>query len=56
MRFDGTSAYVATEDVKAVALPVLRHRIITNYSARADNVTPDDLVRRLLKEVPAREG
>ena len=44
--------YVAIEDVKAVALPVLRHRVITNYAARADNITPDELIRRLLKEVP----
>jgi MoxR-like ATPase len=48
--------YVAIEDVKAVALPVLRHRVITNYAARADNITTDELIRRLLKEVPAREG
>jgi MoxR-like ATPase len=48
--------YVAIEDVKAVALPVLRHRVITNYAARADNITPDELIRKLLKEVPAREG
>jgi MoxR-like ATPase len=47
--------YVAIEDVKAVSLPVLRHRVITNYAARADNITPDELIRRLLKEVPARE-
>jgi MoxR-like ATPase len=47
---------VAIEDVKAVALPVLRHRVITNYAAKADNITPDELVRRLLQEVPAREG
>jgi MoxR-like ATPase len=47
--------YVAIEDVKAVALPVLRHRVITNYAARADNVTPDDLIRKLLALVP-REG
>ncbi|MBA4064429.1 MAG: AAA family ATPase [Isosphaera sp.] len=49
-------AYVATEDVKAVALPVLRHRVITNYAAKADGVNPDEIVRRLLKEVPAREA
>jgi len=49
-------AYVATEDVKAVALPVLRHRVILNYAAKADNITPDEIVRRLLKEVPAREA
>jgi len=48
--------YVAIEDVKAVALPVLRHRVITNYAARADNITTDELIRRLLKEVPAREA
>lgn len=48
--------YVAIEDVRAVALPVLRHRVITNYAARADNISPDELIRRLLKEVPAREG
>jgi MoxR-like ATPase len=48
--------YVAIEDVKAVALPVLRHRVITNYAARADNITTDELIRKLLKEVPAREA
>ena len=47
--------YVAIEDVKAVALPVLRHRVITNYNAEADRVTPDELVRKLLALVP-REG
>jgi len=48
--------YVAIEDVKAVALPVLRHRVITNYAARADNITTDELIRKLLAEVPARES
>jgi MoxR-like ATPase len=48
--------YVAIEDVRAVALPVLRHRVITNYAARADNITTDELIRKLLKEIPAREG
>ncbi|HYH66438.1 MAG TPA: MoxR family ATPase, partial [Urbifossiella sp.] len=47
--------YVATEDVKAVALPVLRHRVITNYNAEADRVTPDEIVRKLLAVVP-RDG
>ncbi|QJW97771.1 AAA family ATPase [Frigoriglobus tundricola] len=46
--------YVATEDVKAVALPVLRHRVVTNYNADADRVTPDEIVRKLLALVPAR--
>jgi MoxR-like ATPase len=46
--------YVATEDVKAVALPVMRHRVVTNYNADADRVTPDEIVRKLLALVPAR--
>jgi MoxR-like ATPase len=46
--------YVATEDVKAVALPVLRHRVVTNYNADADRVSPDEIVRRLVALVPAR--
>jgi MoxR-like ATPase len=44
--------YVAIEDVKAVALPVMRHRVITNYNAEADRVTPDEIVRKLLAMVP----
>ncbi|HEX4608205.1 MAG TPA: MoxR family ATPase [Urbifossiella sp.] len=47
--------YVATEDVKAVSPPVLRHRVITNYNAEADRVTPDEIVRKLLAIVP-RDG
>ena len=41
--------YVATEDVKAVAYPVLRHRIITNYNAEAEGVKTDDIIRRLIE-------
>lgn len=36
------------EDVKAVALPVLRHRIVRNYKAEADGVGVDDLIKGLL--------
>jgi MoxR-like ATPase len=39
------------EDVRAVAYPVLRHRLVTNFHAEADGVTPDELVRRLLDAV-----
>jgi MoxR-like ATPase len=38
------------DDVKAVAQPVLRHRIVTNFSAEAENVKPDAIVRRLVEE------
>ncbi len=41
------------EDVRAVALPVLRHRLVTNFHAEADGITTDDLVKRLLEAVAA---
>lgn len=44
--------YVSCEDVRAVALPVLRHRIITNFNAEAEGIKPDDVVRRLIDLVP----
>jgi MoxR-like ATPase len=44
--------YVSCEDVRAVAPPVLRHRIMTNFNAEADGVKPDDIVRRLIDLVP----
>ena len=46
--------HVAIDDVKAVARPVLRHRLVTNYAAEADRVTADDIVTALLAAVPAR--
>jgi MoxR-like ATPase len=45
--------YVAAEDVRAVAKPVLRHRLITSFAAEADGVTTDKVVDRLLAETPA---
>ncbi|RKZ05670.1 hypothetical protein DRQ05_06055 [bacterium] len=39
------------EDVRAVAYPVLRHRLVTNFRAEADGVTADDLIGRLLEKV-----
>jgi MoxR-like ATPase len=41
------------EDVRAVALPILRHRMIANHRAIGDGVTTPDLVSRLLEEVAA---
>lgn len=38
------------EDVKAVAYPILRHRIIRNYKAEADRVDVDDIIRTLLND------
>ncbi|MEO0079790.1 MAG: MoxR family ATPase [candidate division WOR-3 bacterium] len=39
------------DDVRAVALPVLRHRIVTNFAAEAENAKAEDVIRRLLEEV-----
>jgi MoxR-like ATPase len=47
---------VAIEDVQAVALPVLRHRIVINYNAQAAGENGDTIVARLLKDVPVRKG
>ena len=44
---------VSLDDVRAAALPVLRHRIVVNFHAEAQAVGADDLARRLLEEVPA---
>ena len=41
------------EDVRAVALPVLRHRLVTNFTADSEGVDAAEVVKRLLKEVEA---
>lgn len=46
--------HATIDDVKAVAPAVLRHRVLTNFNAEAEGLTSDDLIRRLLDEVPAR--
>jgi MoxR-like ATPase len=43
---------VTPADVRAVAQPVFRHRIITNFQAEADGVTAEDVIRRLLETTP----
>jgi MoxR-like ATPase len=44
---------VTLDDLRAVAPPVLRHRILVNYRAEADGITPDDVSARLIGSVPA---
>ena len=44
--------YVSCEDVRGVAHPVLRHRIITNFNAEAQNIKPEDIVKRLIDMIP----
>jgi MoxR-like ATPase len=49
-------AHVQTEDIQALALPVLRHRILTNFTAASEGVTTDTVIKRLVDETPSREG
>ena len=42
---------VSADDIRAVALPVLRHRILLNFRAQANNVSADELVEEVLKSV-----
>jgi MoxR-like ATPase len=44
--------HVSAEDVAAVAYPVLRHRLVLNYTAQSESITPDDVVRRVLSAIP----
>src|SRR5436305_380035 len=44
--------YVSCEDIRAVAIPVLRHRILTNFNAEAEGVKPEEIVRRLGEVIP----
>ena len=49
--------FVTTDDIKSVAHPVLRHRVITNFNAESAGVSTDQVVDRLLQEVAdRREG
>jgi MoxR-like ATPase len=49
---DGRSV-ASPEDVRAVSLPVLRHRVLLNFQAEADGVDADHIVGRLLEAVPS---
>lgn len=45
-------ANVAYDDIRAVALPAMRHRIVLNFDAEANDISTDDVVRRLIDAVP----
>jgi MoxR-like ATPase len=44
--------HVTTDDIRAVAYPVLRHRLVTTFNADAEGVTTDDVVRKLIQAIP----
>jgi MoxR-like ATPase len=45
---------VSLDDVRAVAPPVLRHRLLVNFQAEADGIEAETVVSRLLDAIPAR--
>ncbi len=45
--------HVTYEDIRALAIPVLRHRILLNFHAESDRLRSDDILRRLLEARPA---
>jgi len=49
---DGRSV-ASLDDIRAVALPVLRHRVLLNFQAEADGIEADQVVNQLLEAVPA---
>jgi MoxR-like ATPase len=44
--------HVQRDDIKALAHPVLRHRILTNFTAASEGITPDTVITKLLAETP----
>ncbi|MHC5542796.1 AAA family ATPase, partial [Singulisphaera rosea] len=47
---------VSIDDIRAVARPVLRHRIVVNYNAQAVGESSDSIVKKLLNDIPVRKG
>jgi len=47
--------HVAAEDIRALAQPVLRHRIVVGFAAESEGVTPDAIIERIIEATPARE-
>ncbi|HUQ70277.1 MAG TPA: MoxR family ATPase, partial [Planctomycetaceae bacterium] len=48
--------HVSTDDIQALAMPVLRHRIVTNFSAESEGITTDRVIDELIKVTPTKEG
>ncbi len=47
--------FVTTDDIRAVAHPVLRHRVITNFNAESEGITPDKVIDKLLETISDRD-
>ncbi len=48
--------HVTTDDVRAAAYPVMRHRVLTNFNAEADGISTDDVIARLIEDVPVERS
>ena len=48
--------HVSTEDIQSVAKPVLRHRIVTNFTADAEGYDSDKIIEKLIEIVPAKDS
>ena len=48
--------HVTIDDIEALALPVLRHRVVATFNAEADGVTVDEIIKRIAKSVPRGEA
>ena len=48
--------YVGCENVAAVAPSILRHRIATNFTAQSEGITPDDIIAKVLSEIPKHDA
>ena len=48
--------HVSTDDIIAMAKPVLRHRIVLNFAAESEGMTADQVIDKLIETTPAREG
>jgi MoxR-like ATPase len=47
--------HVSTDDIRQVALPVLRHRIVTNFNAEAEGIKSDAIVKKLIDFIPRQQ-
>ncbi|MCA9283349.1 MAG: AAA family ATPase, partial [Phycisphaerales bacterium] len=45
---------VSVDDIKAIALPALRHRMLLNFEGAAEGVTTDDIVENITATLPAQ--
>ncbi len=48
--------HVTIDDVEAVALPIMRHRVVPTFNAEAEGVTVDDIILRIIKTIPRGEA